>query len=79
MMEKEFMQRELTHKITVVMAKAQKYYEDLQNTGANIPDFIQYEKTPKEKAYDYVVDIILKGLLNQKYELAWNEIAPFLD
>lgn len=79
MIEKEFMQRELLHKYTVVKAKVLQYYEDLQNNGVTIPEFMSNEKTPEEKAHDYVVDITLKGLLNQKYELAWQEIAPFLD
>ena len=79
MMEQELMQRELLHKYAIVKAKALQYYEDLQNNGAIIPDFMNDEKTPEEKAHEYVVDIILKGLLNQKYELAWQEIAPFLD
>lgn len=79
MMEQELMERELLHKYAVVKAKALQYYEDLQNNGVTIPDFMNTEKTPEEKAHDYVVEVTLKGLLNQKYELAWKEIVPFLD
>ena len=77
-LEKEFLERLFIHKYAVLSAKCLKYYEDLQNTGVTIPNFLQ-DKTPEEQANEYVVDIILKGLLNEKYELAWNEIAVFMD
>ena len=77
-LEKEFLQSMFIHKYSVLKAKYLKYYEDLQNTGILMPDFLQ-DGTPEEKADNYIMDILLKGLLNEKYELAWKEIESFVN
>ena len=81
-LEQEFEEFKAIHKYSVLKAKLMKYYEDLYNTGITIPSFLQ-NKTPEQSANEYISDLMLKSddfkLFNAKYELAWNEIAPFLD
>ncbi len=81
-LEQEFEEIKAVHKYAVLKAKLLQYYTDLQNTGITIPSFLQ-PKTPEQSADEYISELMLKGdnfkLFNTKYELAWQEIAPFLD
>ena len=82
-LEQELAERILFHKCVVLREFMKHYYDDLQNTGVTIPEFLQEDKTPDEQAQEYVADLVLKDdnqkTFNEKYEKVWQQIAPFLD
>ena len=75
-LEREFEEFKAIHKYSVLKAKLIKYYDDLQN--ANVICF-----NSEDRADEFILNLILKNngyeLFNEKYELAWKEIAPYLD
>ena len=81
-LEQEFTDFLIVHKYAVLKANLMKYYYDLQNTGITIPSFLEKE-TPEEKADKFITSLMLRNdnlkLFNEKYNLAWNEIAEFMD
>ena len=81
-LEEEFEERKAIHKYAVLKAELLNYYISLNNAGATIPSFLQ-KQTPEDKANEYLADLALKNdnfkTFNEKYELAWQKVAPFLD
>ena len=81
-LETEFEEFKALHKYSILFARIKKYYADLQGTGVTIPDFM------RDDSPDALAKRDLRNLLtrddkfkefNRLYELAWEEVAPFLE
>ena len=77
-LEKEFELYKQIHKATILQAKMTTYYENLQNTGITIPDFMQ--TPPCKLAEKAVLDLICYSpkMFEKLYNKAWDEVAEVL-
>ena len=77
-LELEFEMYKERHKTTMVQAKIITHYRDLQQTGVQIPDFMQIP--PEKLAERDILDLVCcKPLIFESlYNIAWEEYAECL-
>ena len=77
-LSKEFELYKQLHKTTILQAKIATYYENLQNTGVRIPDFMV--TSPIKLAERDVINLLCYSpkSFDKLYEIAWKEYAECL-
>lgn len=77
-LEKEFELYKQMHKTTILQAKIATYYENLQNTGVRIPEFMV--TSPIKLAERDVINLLCYSpkSFDKLYEIAWKEYAECL-
>lgn len=77
-LEDEFKIYRDMHKTTILQAKMTNHFRDLQETGIQIPFFMQ--KTPEKRAEEEVQNLLDKNreAFESLYLSAWNEYAECL-
>ena len=77
-LEFEFNIYKMLHKITILQAKMTNHFRDLQETGIQIPFFMQ--KSPEKRAEEEVQNLLErnKEAFESLYLSAWNEYAECL-
>lgn len=77
-LEAEFKIYKDIHKVTILQAKMTKHFRDLQETGIQIPFFMQ--KSPEKRAEEEVQKLLDKNreAFESLYLGAWNEYAECL-
>lgn len=77
-LEFEFNIYKMVHKTTILQAKMTNHFRDLQETGIQIPFFMQ--KSPEKRAEEEVQNLLEKNkeAFESLYLSAWNEYAECL-
>ncbi len=77
-LEDEFKIYVKIHKATILQAKMTNHFRDLQETGVQIPFFMQ--KSPEKRAEEEVQNLLNKNreAFESLYLGAWNEYAECL-
>lgn len=77
-LEKEFEIYKMIHKATILQAKMTNHFRDLQETGVQIPFFMQ--DSPEKKAENEVQNLLCRNPLafESLYQSAWQEYAECL-
>lgn len=77
-LEFEFNIYKQIHKTTILQAKMTNHFRDLQETGIQIPFFMQ--KSPEKRAKEEVQNLLEKNkeAFESLYLSAWNEYAECL-
>lgn len=77
-LEFEFNIYKMVHKTTILQAKMTNHFRDLQETGIQIPFFMQ--KSPEKRAEEEVQNLLErnKEAFESLYLSAWNEYAECL-
>lgn len=77
-LEFEFNIYKMIHKTTILQAKMTNHFRDLQETGIQIPFFMQ--KSPEKRAEEEVQNLLErnKEAFESLYLSAWNEYAECL-
>ena len=79
----EFEQYKALHKFAILKAKAVKYYQDLEENSATIPNFLRQGQTPEALADAQIRNLLCipdNGMtFNRLYEAAYQELAEVLD
>ena len=77
-LEAEFKIYKDIHKVTILQAKMTNHFRDLQETGIQIPFFMQ--KSPEKRAEEEVQNLLCKNkeAFESLYLGAWSEYAECL-
>lgn len=77
-LEKEFELYKWMHMSTILQAKITVYYKNLQETGVNIPHFMQ--TSPEKMAEKEVLQLMCYNpkTFESLYKHAWQEYAEYL-
>jgi hypothetical protein len=77
-LEQEFEIYKERHKTTMVQAKMITHYRDLQQTGVQIPDFMQVP--PEKLAERDILELVCRKplIFESLYNIAWEEYAECL-
>jgi hypothetical protein len=69
-LEQEFEDQVFMHKSSIVLGCLLKFYKDEQETGVNIPEFL--DKSPEEKAQEHYFKILAN---NNKFNEIYNDCS----
>lgn len=77
-LEFEFNIYKMIHKTTILQAKMTNHFRDLQETGIQIPFFMQ--KSPEKRAEEEVQNLLCRNpqAFETLYQGAWQEYAECL-
>ena len=76
-LEQEFEEQVFIHKSSIVLCCLLKFYKDEQETGVNIPEFL--DKSPEEKAQEHYFKILANNnKFNDIYNSCWEKYGALL-
>ena len=76
-LEQEFEDYKFIHKSSIVLGYLLKFYKDEQETGINIPEFL--DKTPEEKAQEHYYKLLANNNIFEKvYNGCWEKYGVLL-
>lgn len=82
-LEREFEDFKALHKYAIMKVKLVRYFRDLEEATAQIPNFLRPNDTPEAKADQAIYELVNAPdggkRFNQLYEQAYQEIAEVLD
>ena len=76
-LEQEFEEQVFIHKSSIVLGCLLKFYKDEQETGVNIPEFL--DKSPEEKAQEHYFNLLANNnKFNETYNDCWEKYGALL-
>ena len=76
-LEQEFEEQVFIHKSSIVLGCLLKFYKDTQETGVNIPEFL--EETVEEKAQKHYFELLANNnKFNETYNACWEKYGALL-
>lgn len=76
-LEQEFEEQVFIHKSSIVLGCLLKFYKDMQETGVNIPEFL--DKSPEEKAQEHYYKLLANNnKFNEAYNDCWEKYGALL-
>ena len=76
-LEQEFTEQVFIHKSAIIMGTLLKSYNDVENTGVTLPEFMR--KSPEEQAEEHYFKLLAdNNKFNEMYEKCWEKYGALL-